>query len=142
WSAGVDFIQRGAARIVQPRRGRLLRLQIVPFKAGPALERVVVPRAACHVLIEVKVAVREDVEPRSLLITDHHRQRVLKLLAKADIEHAGVQRAAPHTHVEPAWSRKRASDSAWKNQVGGGSEHGFLRSALYIHSCSAGSGRR
>src|SRR5260370_619037 len=64
------------------------------------------------VAIEVKVAVREDVEPSAPLITYHDRQRVLKLLAKADIEHAGVERAAPHAHVEPAWSRKRTRNSA------------------------------
>src|SRR2546423_607747 len=132
--ASVDLVQQRAGWIVEPRRGRLLRLQIVPFKAGPALKGVVVPRAACHVLIEVKVAVGEDVEPSALLITYHDRQRVLKLLAKADIEHAGVERAAPHAYVEPARPWKRARDSARKYQVGGGGEHGFLRSALYIDS--------
>src|SRR5437667_244700 len=63
--------------------------------------------------------------------------RVLELLAKADIEHAGVERATPHAHVEPARSGKRARDSARKNQIGGRGEHGFLQSALYFQQCSA-----
>src|SRR5207249_2880250 len=81
--AGVDLVQQRAGRIVEPRRGGLLRLQVVPFETCPALQGVVMPRAARHVLIDVKVAVREDVEPGALLVTDDDRHRVLKLLAKA-----------------------------------------------------------
>ena len=37
----------------------------------------------------------QDVEPGALLIADDDGQRILELLAKADVQHAGVQRA-PH----------------------------------------------
>src|SRR2546429_7992773 len=70
-------VDLGGRRIIkkkEPRRGCLLRLQIVPFKAGPALKGVVVPRAACHVLIEVKVAVRADVQPSALLVAYHRSE--------------------------------------------------------------------
>ena len=73
-----------------------------PSKPGPALQRVVVPGAARHVLVAVKVAVREQVEPGALLVADDDGHRVLELLAKADVEHAGVERLAPHADVEPA----------------------------------------
>jgi len=73
----------------------------------------------------------------ALLIVDQHGQGVLKFLAKANVEHAGVERAAPHAHVEPARSRKRARHGARKNQIGGSGEHGFLQSALYFPQCSA-----
>jgi hypothetical protein len=92
----------------------------------------VVPRATCEILIEVKVIVREDVQASTLLVTHHDCEGILKLLAKADIEHAGVERATPHTDVEPAGSRKRARDRARKSQIGGNGEHEFLRSALYF----------
>src|SRR5260370_4834150 len=53
---------------------------------------------------------REDVEPSAPLITYHDRQRVLKLLAKADIEHAGVERAAPHACSISARSEEHTSE--------------------------------
>jgi len=89
---------------VQPRRCRLLWLQKVPFETGPALKGIVVPRATCEILIEVKVTVRKDVKASTLLVTNHDCEGILKLLAKADIEHAGVERATPHADVEPAGS--------------------------------------
>src|SRR4029077_11850720 len=106
----------------------------VSFKARPTLKRVVMPGATRHVLIEVKVAVREYVEPSALLIADHHRQRVLKLLAKTHIHHARVEWPPPHAGVEPARSRKRSRSGARKNQIGSRGKHGFLRRALYIRS--------
>jgi len=48
----------------------------------PALERVVVPRAAREVLVQVVVAVREDVQAGALLIGEDGRVRVEELLAK------------------------------------------------------------
>src|SRR5204863_5542105 len=122
----VDLVQQRAGWIVEPRRGCLLRLQIVPFKAGPALKGVVVPRAACHVLIEVKVAVREDVQPSALLVAYHHRQRVLKLLAKADIVHAGVEGTSPRAYSEPARSRTCVGDRDTEQQVRCGGDHGYV----------------
>src|SRR6266478_621008 len=68
---GVNFVQQRPWRIVEPGRGGLLRLQVVAFEAGPALQRVVVPCATGQVLIDVKVSVREDVEAGALLIADH-----------------------------------------------------------------------
>jgi hypothetical protein len=46
----------------------------------------VVPRAAGEVLVEVVVAVGEDVETGALLIGDDRGVRVEELLAKAHVE--------------------------------------------------------
>ena len=110
--AGVDLVEQRARRVVEPGRARLLGLQIIAFEAGPALERIMVPRAAGHVLVAVEVAVSEDIEPGPLLVADDDRQRVLELLAEADVHHAGVERLAPHAHVEPAWPGPRTGDGA------------------------------
>ena len=134
--AGVDFIEQRARRIVEPGRGGLFRLKVVAFEAGPTLQRIVVPGAACHVFIDVKVAMRQNVEPGALLVADHHRQRVLKFLAEADIEHARVERAAPHAHVEPARARKGSGSGAGKNQIGGSGEHAFLTGIVLPYAIS------
>ena len=124
--AGVDLVQQRARRIVQPRRGGLFRLQIVALEAGPALQRIVMPGPARQILVDVKIAVRQDVEPGALLVADHHRHRVLKLLAEANVEHAGVERPPPHAHVEPARARKRSRGGAGENQIGGGGKHRLI----------------
>ena len=80
---------------MQPRRGGLLRLQVVALEAGPALQRIVMPGAAGQVLVAVEIAVGQDVEPGALLVADDDRQRVLELLAEADVQHAGVERPRP-----------------------------------------------
>ena len=54
-----------------------------------------VPRAAGEVLVEVVVAVGQDVEPGALLVGDHRRVRVEELLAEADVEKRRVERPAP-----------------------------------------------
>ncbi len=50
-------------------------------------------------------------------------QGVLELLAEAHVHHAGVQRPAPHAHVEPARARPGTGDGARKNGIGGDGEH-------------------
>src|SRR5215472_8036408 len=106
---------------------------MIAFKAGPALERIMVPGASGHILIHVQVAMCQDVESCALLIGDQDGHSVLKFLAKAHVEHAGVERTAPHTYVTPAWARERACSRARKDQIGSGGEHGFLRKArLYV----------
>ena len=82
-----------------------------------------VPRAPGQVLIHVQVAMRQDVQAGALLVADQHRHGVLKFLAEAHVEHAGVERAAPHAGVEPAGARKRSGGGAGQNQIGGGGEH-------------------
>ena len=52
------------------------------LEALPALQRVVVPRAARDVLVQVVVAGGEDVEARALLVGDDDRVRVGELLAE------------------------------------------------------------
>jgi hypothetical protein len=61
----------------------------------PALKRVVVPRPTREVLVEVVIAVRQDVEPSALLIGDDRGVGVHKLLAELDVEQGGVERPAP-----------------------------------------------
>ena len=132
--ASVNFVQKRARRVVQPRRGGLFWLQMVALEAGPALQRVMMPGAPRHIFIHVQVAVRQDVQSSALLITYHHGHRVLKLLAKAHVEHAGVERASPHAHVTPAGTRKRPRGCTGENQIGGSGEHGFLQTPeLYVH---------
>src|SRR4051794_14675468 len=99
--ASVDFVEQRAGWVLEPGAARVLRLQEVAFEAGPALERIVVPAAAGEVLVAMEVAVREDIESRALLVREDHCERVLKLLPEPNIEHAGVERLAPHARVEP-----------------------------------------
>ena len=103
--AGIDLVQERAGRIMQPWCCGLLRLQVISFKARPTLQRVVVPGPARHVLIYVEVAVRKDVEAGAFLVANDYSHRILELLTKADVEHTGIQRAAPHADIEPtrAW---------------------------------------
>ena len=114
--AGVDLVQQRARRIAQPGRSRLFRLQVVPLEPGPPLQRVVMPGSAGHVVVAVQVAVRDDVEPGALLVGDHGGQRVAELLAVARVHHAGVERLAPHAHVEPARPRPRPGDGGGRTR--------------------------
>ena len=129
--AGVNLVQQRPRRIMQPRRSGLLRLQMVALEPGPTLQRIMMPRPAGHILVNVKIAMGQYVEPRALLVADQHRHRVLKLLSKANVEHAGVERPPPHAHIEPARARKRSGGRAGENQVGGSGKHGC--STLYFH---------
>src|SRR6185369_3064538 len=92
------------------------------------------PCTTGKIFIQVKITVSDDVESRALLIVDHHRQSILKFLAKADVEHARVERAAPHAYVKPARPGKRARNGTWKDQIGSSGEHRLLRR----HYTSAG----
>jgi hypothetical protein len=71
-----------------------------------------VPAAAGEVLVAMEVAVREDVQAGAFLVADDHREGILELLAEADVEHAGVERPAPHAGVEPARTRPGTGDRA------------------------------
>ena len=128
--AGVNLIQQRAGRIVQPWRGGLFGLQVVALEAGPALQRIVVPGAARQVFVHVQVAVREDVEAGAFLVADDHGHGVLEFFAEADVEHAGVERPAPHADVEPARAGEGSGGGTGENQIGGGGEHEFLHPAL------------
>src|ERR1700752_2519974 len=75
------------------------------------------PAAASEILVAVKVAVGQDVEAGSLFIADDDRERILELLAKANIHHAGVERLRPHADVEPARARPRARDGRWQHEI-------------------------
>ena len=113
--SGVDFVEQRARRIVQPRRGGLLGLQVISFEPGPALQRIVVPRTACEVFVNVEVAVGNDIEARAFLVADQHCQGILKFLAEANVLHAGIQGATPHAYVKPAWAWKRSGGGAGEN---------------------------
>ena len=124
--AGVDLVQERARRITQPGGPRLFRLQVVPFEAAPALQRIVMPRPPRHVVVAVQVAVGDDVEPGALLVGDHGRQRIAELLAITRVHHAGVEGTAPHAHVEPARPRPRSGDGGREDKVFGNGQHGVL----------------
>ena len=61
----------------------------------PALEHIVVPGTARHVLVQVIIAGREDVETGTHLIGNNDRVRIGELLAKPRVHHGGVEGAAP-----------------------------------------------
>ena len=75
------------------------------------------PAPAGEILVAVEVAVREDVEPGPLFVADHDRERILELLAEADVQHAGVERLSPHAHVEPPRPRPGAGHGAGQHQI-------------------------
>src|SRR5271168_3275725 len=103
---------------------------MVALEPGPTLERIVMPRTACQIFVDMKIAMGQNIKPGALLVTDQYRHRVLKFLPEANVEHAGVERLSPHTHVEPARARKRSGGCAGENQVGSSGEHGC--SILYV----------
>src|SRR5579885_3180909 len=90
------------------------------------------PGASCHVLVDMQVAMREDVQAGTFLVRDQHRHRILKLLAEPHIEHARVQRTAPHAYVVPAGTRKRTRSCAGQNQIGCGGEHETSNGSFYF----------
>ena len=94
-----------------------LGLQVVAFQAGPPLQGIMVPGPAGQVFVAVVVAVGEDVQAGPLLVADHHGQRVLELLAEADVQHAGIQRLAPHADVEPARAGPGTGDRAGQHHI-------------------------
>src|SRR5579863_7939736 len=103
--AGVNLVEQRAGWIVEPRGGGFFGLEVVAFKAGPALQRIVMPGAAGEILVDVEVAMIENVEAGALLVSDNDRHRVLEFLAEVNVQQAGIERAAPHADVEPAGAR-------------------------------------
>src|SRR5947207_7439869 len=82
-----------------------------------------VPGAAGEVLVDVEVAMSKHVEAGALLVADGDGHGVLEFFAEADVEHAGIERLAPHADVEPAGAGEGTGGSAGKNKVGGSGEH-------------------
>ena len=119
----LDLVHQRPGRELELPVARAFVLQFLVLEPFPALQRVVVPRAAREVLVEVVVAVREDVEPRALLLGDHGRVRVEELLAEADVEQRRIKRPSPQAAVVPAWPRPRAGDGRREHQVLGSREH-------------------
>ena len=119
----LDLVHQRPGRELEQPVARALVLELLVLEALPALQRVVVPRAAGEVLVEVVVAVGEDVEPRALLLGDHGRVCVEELLAETDVEQRRVERPAPQAAVIPARPRPRAGDGRREHQVLGGREH-------------------
>ena len=77
-------------------------LQMIALKTRPALQRIMMPGASRQIFIHVQIAMRQNVEAGALLVANQHRHRILKFLAKPDIQHAGVERLPPHAGVIPA----------------------------------------
>ena len=119
----LDLVHQRPGREREQPVARALVLELLVLEPLPALQRVVVPRAAGEVLVEVVVAVGEDVEPGALLVGDHGGVRVEELLAEADVEQRRVERPAPQAAVVPARPRPRAGDGRREHQVLGGREH-------------------
>ena len=103
----LDLVHQRPRRELEQPVARALVLQLLVLEPLPALQRVVVPRAAGEVLVEVVVAVREDVEPRTLLFGDHGRVRVQELLAEADVEQRRVE---GRPHRPPSYQRGRGHE--------------------------------
>ena len=119
----LDLVHQRPGRELQQPVTRTLVLQLLVLEPRPALQRVVVPRAAGEVLVQVVVAVGEDVEARALLVGDHGGVRVEELLAEADVEQRRVEGPAPQAAVVPARPRPRSGDGRREHQVLGGGEH-------------------
>ena len=119
----LDLVHQGAGREFEQAVARALVLQLLVLEPLPALQRVVVPRAAGEVLVEVVIAIGEDVESGAFLIGDHRRVRIEELLAEVDVEEGRVERPAPQAAGVPARPRPRAGDGRGEHQVLGGREH-------------------
>ena len=119
----LDLVHQRAGGKGEQAVARPLVLQLLVLEARPALERVVMPRAAGVVLVELVVAVGQDVEPGPLLFGQHDRVSVQELLAEADVEQRRVERPAPQADVVPARPRPRSGNGRREYQVLGRSQH-------------------
>src|SRR5439155_11977891 len=98
--------------------------EMVAAEAGPALERVAVPRVPADVLVVEVVAVREDVEPGAILVAEQGGERIRELLAEHHLLHAGRQRPPSQARGKPPWTRPRAGDGRGQDEIPRGCEHG------------------
>ena len=78
---------------------------------------------ALSVVVTMQIPVGQNVQARPVFVADDCSQRVLELLPKARIHHAGVQRPSIHAVVKPAGSRPGAGNRCWQYQVFGDGEH-------------------
>src|SRR5438445_4257312 len=104
---------------------------MISLEAGPTLQRIVMPRTSRQILIDMQVPVGEHIETSALLVADDHRHGILKFLAETNVQHATIQRTAPHADVVPARPRKRSRSRAGQNQIGGSGKHVIPPMALY-----------
>ena len=122
----VDRIQHGTDWIGKQGRTRRRSLQFLMLETFPALEHVMMPRAAGHILVEVIIAGRKDIQAGPGLVGNDHGMGIGELFAEPGIHHGRIQRPTPGVQAVPAWARPRAGYSCGKHQVFGCSE---------CHSC-------
>src|SRR5207342_1578640 len=114
-----DLVQPGADRVGPAER----RLGVELGNARQALRRVREPRPAREVVVQVVVAVGEDVEPGELLVVEDGADGVDELLAVRHVGHTRRERALVEVAREPGGARPRARDGGWKDPVFGCCEH-------------------
>jgi hypothetical protein len=127
-------IAPAAHDLVEDRPGRVRPLVArgIGVDAGDpaeALDRVEDPRAAAEVGVEVEVAVRHDVETRSLLVADDGGDGVRELLAVPDVGETRRERPAVQTERVPAGTRPGSGNRRREDDVRGRREHRALFTA-------------
>ena len=88
------------------------------------------PGAPGQVFVDVQIAVREDIQAGAFLVVDEDGHGVLEFFAEADIQHAGIEGAAPHADVKPARAGKGSCGGGGQKEIGGSGEHELLQPAL------------
>src|SRR5204863_7709043 len=110
---------------------RSFRLQTRSLTARPPLPRIVMPRTPRQILSDMQVSVGEYIETGTLLVANDHRHGILKFFAEANVQHAGIERTAPHADVVPARPGKRSRSRAGQNQIGGSGIYVIAPWAVY-----------
>src|SRR5262249_25023044 len=116
-----------------PARAR--RAVYVSGDAEQALDGVEEPRLAAHREIEARGAVRDDIEPRRLLLLHDAGDGVQVLLAEARVAEGILEGAAPQHFGEPRRPRPGAGDGGGQRELARGVEHsGSSRRVGYTNS--------
>ena len=118
---GAEDLCEQRARRVDPLVAR--RQRLLGRDAREALDGICDPRSPAEIGVEVIVAVREDVEPRPLLIRDDGRHRIRELLPEARVGERLRRGTPPEAAGEPERPRPRAGHRRGQRNAVGGGEH-------------------
>jgi hypothetical protein len=80
-------------------------------------ERIALPAQAADLLVVVRIAVGEDIEPGDFLRPQKAGDRVLVLLAIARIGHGFEEALASQHRGVPSRPRQRADDRGWQRDT-------------------------
>jgi hypothetical protein len=96
----VHLVEEAAHRLYVPLRVFIL-CGLVIRHTAEALHDVADPRAPTRIVVEARVAVRDNIETHALLIANEGRDLVKVLLAEEAIDHRGAQGPAGDFFGEP-----------------------------------------